>query len=101
MAITIAIGETAIIPRRVVTEDMHDRRVAMGLAPKNKIKIGAKAKILRAYARPRGQDAVEIAVSEHEVAVTGLAKGYALVDVIDEISEPAGCDHEIYVVREA
>ncbi len=103
MAWTIGIGASVTIAQRVVTEDMHDRRVALGLAPKNEIKNGTKAKILRAYTRPRDQEAIEIEVSEDGTAVkvTALAKGYGLVDVVDEISEPAGCDYEIYVVRDA
>jgi hypothetical protein len=96
---TIGIGESIVIPQREITEEMHDRRVTLGLASKNELTNGAKAKILRAYTRPRGQEAVEIEVGETEVRVTGLAKGYALVDVVDEISEPAGHDVEFYVVR--
>jgi hypothetical protein len=102
VAQTIGIGESVVIARRIVTEEMHDRRLALGLAPKNDIKNGTKAKILRAYTRPRAQDAVEIEIAADgsEVTVTGVAKGYGLVDVVDEISEPAGTDYEIYVVRE-
>ncbi len=101
MSHTIGIGESIVIPQREITEEMHDRRVTLGLAPKNDLENGALAKILRAYTRPRGQEAVEIEVSEDgsEVKVTALAKGFALVDVVDEISEPAGHDTEVYVVR--
>ncbi len=101
MSHTIGIGESIVIPAREITEEMHDRRVTLGLVPKNDLENGALAKILRAYTRPRGQEAVEIEVSEDgsEVKVTALAKGFALVDVVDEISEPAGHDTEVYVVR--
>jgi hypothetical protein len=103
---TIGIGETISIPPRVVTEEMHDRRVALGLAPKNEIKNGTMAKILRAYPRPRGQEMIEIEEIKidgeiKEIKVVGMAKGYALADVIDEMSEPYGVDYEIYVVRDA
>ncbi len=99
MAHTIGIGESILIPQREITEEMHDRRVTLGLAPKNDLENGAKAKILRAYTRPRGQDVVAIEVAPDGVKVTALAKGFALVDVVDEISEPAGHDVEVYVVR--
>ncbi len=101
MSHTIGIGESIVITAREVTEEMHDRRVALGLAPKNELENGALAKILRAYPRPRDQETVEIEVREDgsEVKVTALAKGHATIDVIDEISEPAGHDTEVYVVR--
>ena len=99
MAHTIGIGESIVIPLREITEEMHDRRVSLGLAPKNELENGAKAQILRAYTRPRGQEAVEIEVTPDGVKVTAIAKGFALVDIIDEISEPAGHDIEFYVVR--
>ena len=100
MAHTIGIGESIVIPQREITEEMHDRRVLFNLAPKNELKNGANAKILRAYTRPRGQEAVEVEVTPDGVKVTALAKGYALVDIIDEISEPSGYDTEFYVVRQ-
>ena len=99
MAHIIGVGESIVIPQREITEEMHDRRMTLGLAPKNELENGAKAKIIRAYTRPRGQEAVEIEITPDGVKVTGLARGYALVDVLDEISEPAGHDVEIYVVR--
>lgn len=99
MAQTIGISETVTIPQREITEEMHDRRVLLGLATKNQLEVGAKAKILRAYTRPRDQETISIEVTEDDVKVTGLARGYALVDVIDEIAEPAGHDNEFYVVR--
>ncbi len=99
MSHTIGIGESIVIPQREITEEMHDRRATLGLAPKNDLDNGAKAKILRAYTRPRGQEAVEIEQTPDRVKVTALAKGHATIDVIDEISEPAGHDVEVYVVR--
>jgi hypothetical protein len=98
----IGCGESVVIPQREITEEMHDRRALMKLGPANHLKNGAKAKILRAYTRPRGQELLSVEVSETEVIVTanedGL-RGWALVDVIDDISEPAGTDYEFVVVR--
>lgn len=107
---TIGLGETIVIPARTVEEHLHDLRRTRGLPAANHVKNGAKAKILRAYARPRGQASITIKVSETEVTVTALVqdkdgkditeRGHAVVDIIDEISEPWGDDHDIYVVRE-
>ncbi len=55
--------------------------------------------VLRAYPRPRGQAAVSVEASETAVRVIALAPGYAMVDVIDEASEPSGVDYE-FLVRE-
>jgi len=107
---TIGLGETIVIPARTVEEHLHDLRRTRGLPAANHLENGAKAKILRAYSRPRGQASITIKVSETEVKVTALVqdkdgkditeRGRAVVDIIDEISEPWGDDHEIYVVRQ-
>ena len=110
MAHTIGIGESIVIPQREITEDLHTLRRTRALAPTNHLKNGTKAKILRAYSRPRGQLSVSIETTDTEVKVTALVMddndvdvtelGRVVVDVIDEISEPWGHDYEIYVVRE-
>ena len=98
----IGSGETVVIPQRVIDEEMHDRRARMKLGPANHLENGSAAKILRAYTRPRGQELLSVEVSETGVAVTANEdgnRGAALVDVIDDISEPAGTDYEFVVVR--
>ena len=116
---TIGLGETIVIPARSVEEHLHDLRRTRGLPATNHIENGAKAKILRAYAKPPGQACISIEVSETEVKVIAMVlqhkdkdgnvldppldvteRGHAVVDIIDEISEPWGDDHDIYVVRQ-
>jgi hypothetical protein len=107
---TIGLGESIVIPARAVEEHLHALRRTRGLAATNHIKNGTKVKILRAYTRPRDQASITIKVSETEVKVTARVldkggkditePGRAVVDIIDEISEPWGDDHDIYVVRE-
>jgi hypothetical protein len=116
---TIGLGETIVIPARTVEEHLHDLRRTRGLPATNHLENGAKAKILRAYTRPRGQSCISIEVSETEVKVIAMVlqhkdkdgnvldppldvteRGHAVVDIIDEISEPWGDDHDIYVVRQ-
>jgi hypothetical protein len=116
---TIGLGETIVIPARTVEEHLHDLRRTRGLPAVNHIENGAKAKILRAYAKPRDQHSISIEVSETQVKVIAMVlqhkdadgnalakplditeRGHAVVDIIDEISEPWGDDHDIYVVRQ-
>jgi hypothetical protein len=116
---TIGLGETIVIPARTVEEHLHDLRRTRGLAATNHLKNGDKAKILRAYAKPPGQSCISIEVSDTQVKVIAMVlqhkdqdgnvldppldvteRGYAVVDIIDEISEPWGDDHDIYVVRQ-
>ena len=115
---TIRLGETIVIPARTVEEHLHDLRRTRGLPAANHLENGAKVKILRAYTRPRGQSCISIEVSETEVKVIAMVlqhkdedgnvldppldvteRGRAVVDIIDEISEPWGDDHDIFVVR--
>jgi hypothetical protein len=116
---TIGLGETIVIPARTVEEHLHDLRHTRGLPAANHLENGAKAKILRAYTRPRDQHSISIEVSDTQVKVIAMVlqhkdedgnvldppldvteRGRAVVDIIDEISEPWGDDHDIYVVRQ-
>ena len=117
---TIGLGETIVIPARTVEEHLHDLRRTRGLPAKNNLENGTKAKILRAYTKPpRDQHCISIEVSETEIKVIAMVlqhkdadgndlakplditeRGRAVVDIIDEISEPWGDEHEIYVVRQ-
>lgn len=82
MTTQLKIGDVATLSQRSRANDAGD---------------AMSNKILRAYTRPRGQRSVAIEVSSDVVMVTALDYGTAIVDVIDEESEPAGTNYRFDV----
>lgn len=106
----ICVGDTVVLPAREVTEEMLNRRAvwreSLGLLSEKSEPSVGHAKILRVYIRPRDQEILtaEIAKDRYSITITGLNIGTALVDVIDEASEPEGTmgfagGHEVVVRR--
>ena len=94
--LTVGIGETITIPARVITEDLLRAKLDWARTHNNpeavnqNLRPGQVARILNAYPQGfrGGPELISVEFDAEQVNVTGLARGPAHVDIMDELSAP-------------